>query len=157
MFEFILVDDSNPEQKKKNRSIAHSHVKRINRRTKRDQHVQRKEHQKEPVVVLVEEGIGNDDVEELWSGHARSMRASSVDSSTSHRSSFTGQGLLTGLDDTGGSISTLRSMSPTIDVGFSTVLAGCFGTQDPRTHEMLDHCRIMMFSTASQETRSNKA
>jgi hypothetical protein len=156
MFEFILVDNSNPERKKKNRSIAHSHVKRIDRRTKRDQHVQRKEHPKNPVVVVVEEGVGNDDVEELWSDQARSMRASSVDSSTSRRSSFTDQDLLTGLDDTDGWISTLSSMSPTIDWGLSSALAGSFGTQDPRTRQVLDHCRIIMFSTASQENSSNK-
>jgi hypothetical protein len=35
-FAFILVDDSNPERRKKNRSIAHSHVKRTNQRTKRE-------------------------------------------------------------------------------------------------------------------------
>jgi hypothetical protein len=148
-FAFIHVDDSNPERRKKNRSIAHSHVKKTDRRTKREQQIQSKRPAKKSVVV-VEEEISKDGLERLWSDHARSLRASSVDSLISQRSSFSGEELLTGFDDTSGWTSKLSRMSPTIDLGFSTALTGCFGTQDPRTRLILDHCRNSMFSTASR-------
>lgn len=150
MFEFILVDDSNAERKKKNRSIAHSHVKKRDRRTKRDRQIQRKEPPKKSVVRVAAEGIAEDSVEALWSDHARPLRALPVDSSTSRQSSFSGQDLFPGLDATNGSISTLTSMSPTVDLGVATAFAEAFGTQDPRTRLMLDHGRLLYSARLAQ-------
>ena len=147
-FEFILVDDSNPERKKKNRSIAHSHVKKTDKRTKREQQNQSNEPVRKSVVVVVEEEIGEDDFEELWSNHARSVRASSIDSLNLRRPSFSSDDLLTDPDGTNGWVSTISSMSLTIGLGFSTTLGGFFGAQDPRTRQMLDHCRTFPFRPA---------
>jgi hypothetical protein len=142
-FAFILVDDSNPAQRKKNRSIAHSHVKKTNRRTKREQQNQTQEPPKKSMAVVVGD---EDGLEELWPAHATSAQASSIDSLALRRSSSIVENLLTGLEDTGNSISPLRSLLPTIDFGFSTALDGCFGTQDPRTLQMIDHCRTFILS-----------
>jgi hypothetical protein len=145
-FAFILVDDSNPERRKKNRSIAHSHVKKTNRRTKHEQQNQTREPPKKSVAVVVGDEIGEDGLEELWSAHATSARTSSIDSLTSQSLTPFAKNPLARLEDISSSISPLSSLSPTIDLGVSTALDGCFGTQDPRTLQMIDHCRIFMFS-----------
>jgi hypothetical protein len=150
-FAFILVDDSNPERRKKNRSIAHSHVKRTNQRTKREQ----RDHTQEPLKKSVAVVVGDEDgLEELWSTHATSTQASSIDSLNSPRSSSFAKNLLAGLEDTSNSIISLRGLSPTIDLGFSTAFDRCLGTQDPRTFQMIDHCRTFIFSAGGVQKSS---
>ena len=152
MFEFILVDDSNPERRRKNRSIAHFHVKKADQRTKRNQQTKTRESAKKPALLVVEVRTGQDDHEELWSSHARSLRVSSIDSFDLQTPSFSGGDFLAGLDDSSGWISTLSSMSPTIDLGFSLSLSDCFGVHDARTHQMVDHCRTFVFAGSTLKT-----
>lgn len=150
MFEFILVDDSNPERRKKNRSIAHSHVKKLDQRTRRARQIHPREPAKKSVIVIVDDEIGQGDLEELWSDHARSVWSSSIVSVNSQKLNVCGENPK-GIDDTSGWISTLGNISPSVDFGFSTALGGVFGSQDRRTRLMLDHCRTSMFGNASQE------
>jgi hypothetical protein len=155
-FAFILVDDSNPERKKRNRSIAHSHVKKISRRTKHEQQNQTQEPPKRSVAVAVGDEISEDGLEELWSARAISARTLSIDSLTSQRLSSFAESLLAHLNDTSSSISPFSSLSPTIDLGFSTALDGCFGTKDPRTLQIIDHCRTFMFSAGGVPKKKNR-
>ena len=152
MFEFILVDDSNPERRRKNRSIAHSHVKKADQRTKRNQQTKTRESAKKPVTLVVEDQTDQDDPEVLWSSHARSVRASSTYSFELQTASFSGGDFLADLDNTSGWISTLSSMSPTIDLGFSTYLGDCFGVHDAHTRQMIDHCRTFVFADSTFQT-----
>ena len=150
-FAFILVDDSNPERRKKNRSIAHSHVKRTNQRTKREQ----RDHTQGPLRKSVAVVAGDEDgLEELWSAHATSAQASSIDSLHPPRSSSFAENLLARLEDTSNSMISLRSLSPTIDLGFSTAFDRCLGTQDPRTFQMINHCRTFIFSAGGVQKSS---
>ena len=84
---------------------------------KRKQQTHTQEPPKKSVVVVVGD---EDGLEELWSAHATSAQSPSINSLTLQRSSSFAETLLAGLEDTSNSISPLRSLSLTIDLGFST-------------------------------------
>lgn len=154
-FQFILVDETSPEQKKLNRSIAHSHAKKVGRREKREQDAKLHD-----LVVISEVKVVEEDFEALFAGWGVFTDNPSTFSSFSPRSNLSAEDSFGDHSETSSksrtssissasSINSLcSSIAPTIDLTHAVALKGCFGINSPQTRQMIDHCRSLVSTGA---------
>ena len=169
-FQFIEVDDTSPEQKKKNRSIAHSHVKKVERRARRARYLyvendlleKPSESQSTYPSTFFESWTSTTSstslISSTSSGYLAIAKKQREISQQAERRYSTSSSMLTLGEDWVelkpppiGLPSIQGCLRPTIDLSYAPGLGGCFGTQSPVTQLVLDHGQFRISGSTWKE------